>query len=163
MKRAVLAVVLLAACATSHREPRATFVTDTIRFVHPKEWRAQPFSSEPHLVTYLSNETLRDPCHDNSCAEPIDHLSPNSVLIAWYDGPNGRVAKENLRVAGQPAHKTYRPNGCPGIGDEEITVRFHNPLRSTTYTMNACLRGTDLKRLRAEVDAMLRSVKFLTS
>jgi hypothetical protein len=88
-------------------------------------------------------------------------LPPNSVLIAWYDGPKGRIASENLFVAGQPAHKTYRRNGCPGIGDEEITVRFDNPALTTTYTMNACLRGPHLARLRRQVDAMLRSVHLV--
>ncbi|MEY2474195.1 MAG: hypothetical protein QOK28_3524 [Actinomycetota bacterium] len=143
--------------------PRTTFTSSDhgIEFKYPEAWRAQQFASEPKLVTYLSNQTLHDPCVDNSCANPIDTLPANSVLVAWYDGPKGRVASENLFVAGQPAHKTYRRHGCPGIGDEEITVRFDNPALTTTYTMNACLRGPNLALLRRQVDAMLRSVRFL--
>ena len=161
MKRVALVLLLLAACGSSHTDDRSTFaVTPGITFKHPQAWRAQQFA-EPHLVTFLSPEPLHDPCVDNSCAEPLDTLPPNSVLIAWYDGLLGRVAKTNLHVGGQPAHRTYRPNGCPGIGDEEITVRFDNPAHTTTYTMNACLRGPNVKRLRADVAAMLRSVKFL--
>ncbi|MEY2418032.1 MAG: hypothetical protein QOG90_712 [Actinomycetota bacterium] len=143
--------------------PRGPFTSKEhgIEFNHENGWRAQQFSSEPHLVTYLSNVTLHDPCVDTSCADPLDTVPPNSVVSAWYDGPKGRIASENLFVAGQPAHKTYRRNGCPGIGDEEITVRFDNPALTTTYTMNACLRGPHLARLRRQVDAMLRSVHLV--
>ncbi|HVV36468.1 MAG TPA: hypothetical protein VHC63_07665 [Acidimicrobiales bacterium] len=153
------ALVVLAAC--THAPSQTAFTGHGLTFRAPGTWKAQAFASEPHLVTYLSDATLHDPCHASSCADPIDTLPRNSVLVAWYDGPNGRVAKENLRVGGQPAHKTYRRNGCPGIGDEEITVRFHNAARTTTYTMNACLRGPDLNHLRAQVDDMLASLRLL--
>ena len=162
MKRVAIVFLLLAACSSSRTDDRSTFaVVPGITFKHPQAWRAQQFSA-PHLVTFLSQQTLHDPCVNNSCARPLDELSPNSVLIAIYDGPKGRVAKTNLRVGGQPAHKTVWHNGCTDLhADESFTVRFDNPAHTTTYTINACLRGPELPRLRADFDAVLRSVKFL--
>jgi hypothetical protein len=132
-----------------------------LAFDFDRSWHAQRFD-EPHLVTYVSTEPLHEPCADNSCTDPINALHRDGVLIAWYDGPKGRVANENLRVDGVPAHKTVWHHGCTGLhGDEGVTVRFDNRARTATYTMNACLRGPDLAYLRGRVDAMLRSVQFV--
>jgi hypothetical protein len=137
VKRVAFAFVLLAACASHTTTVR--FAAHGIAFDHPQAWRVRLSPADPRLVVQLRSDDVR---------------------IDWYDGPKGRVAKENLRVGGQPAHKTYWPNGCPGVGDEMITVRFDNPSRTTTYTMNACLRGPRVRSLRKQVDAMLRSVRF---
>jgi hypothetical protein len=124
-------------------------------------WHARQFDA-PQLVTYLSTEALHEPCVANSCADPIDALHRDGVLIAWYTGPKGRVAPENMRIDGLPAHKTVWNHGCTGLkGNEGVTVRFDNRAHTATYTMNACLRGPDLDFLKGRVDAMLRSVRLL--
>ncbi|HVT75479.1 MAG TPA: hypothetical protein VHD87_00500 [Acidimicrobiales bacterium] len=160
MRRLAAVVLLLLTACASHVEPTTRFRGHGLAFTHPKAWAAWQFD-QPMLVVYLSNQPLHEPCHDNSCADPIDTLPRNSVLVAWYEGPKGRVAKENLRVGGQPAHKTVWHNGCIGLhADCAVTVRFDDPSHTTTYTMNACLRGPSVAAERRAVDRILASLKF---
>ena len=128
------------------------FEGDGLAFDFEQSWHTKHFD-EPQLVTYLSTEPIY--------AVPIDRLKRDGVLIAFYDGPKGDAAPENVRMEGVRAHKTVWHRGCAaGNGDESTTVALADRSGTTRYTMTACLRGPDLAFLRGQVDRMLRSADF---
>ncbi len=162
---------------------QSTFTGFGMTFRYPSAWRSQPYqvvSSFSGLITYLSTETLHNPCTTHSvnagtevdCGWPIGHLGPNDVLITWnsYGMPGHRLTAPNTTVGGHPAtvHSGPADDPCAKIGgmrsvDAAIT---QNPTLAPSggndnlIQMSACISGPGTDRAEADVIAMLDSVHF---
>jgi hypothetical protein len=143
----------------------------------PPEWRSYQYSV-PHdsLIGYLSTAPLHDPCvrttTSTDCSQPIDHLTPDDLLIGWGtagDAFTASIAKlrggERIVVGGRAARISVAAANefCAGLGgDTSITVAVGSTSNADShiaFRMDGCL-GSDADQ--SDVRTMLRTVRFAT-
>lgn len=146
-----------------------------LTFSHPRMWRESRYSmtsSFTHLIVYLSDADLHDPCvttqsavgETTRCAPPVAALLGGQVLVSWsnvgFPRPGPEIPHPTTRIGGQPAEiATKRTPECDALGGEmSITADIARP-RGNHYEMIACLRGPNLALNKTLVLRMLDSTR----
>ena len=149
----------------SSRGSLSHYSNGDISFSYPAGWHTAAASGSPSTMPagdafVLSSQSLLD--RYALLAHP---LSPGGVLVTWTTGFGGparisQVTGSPTQIGGQPATLTATKGDCSGLdaenADESMTASVGG------YRMDACMRGPGLGRVKAEVQAMLRSVSFQT-
>ena len=154
-----------------------SYPTWRITLEAPPRWRSYQYPV-PHdsLIGYLSTAPLHDPCvrttTSTDCGQPIDHLTPDDLLIGW--GTSGDVFTASVArlqggarmvVGGRAARisVTAANEFCAGIGgDTSITVAVGSTSNADShiaFRMDGCL-GSDAGK--SDVLTMLHTVRFDT-
>ena len=137
-----------------------------------RESRYSMTSSFTHLIVYLSDADLHDPCvttqsavgETTRCAPPVAALLGGQVLVSWsnvgFPRPGPEIPHPTTRIGGQPAEiTTKRTPECDALGGEmSITADIARP-RGNHYEMIACLRGPNLALNKTLVLRMLDSTR----
>lgn len=127
-------------------------------------------------IVYLSTERLHPPCktlhHANGdatggrCGADLvlpGVLPPGGVLVQWtghfgsFTGFSQRTGSLT-RIGGHMARIVSNESDCSAWDADESITAYIAP----GYQMDACMRGPRLGQLKAQVQAMLRSVSFQT-
>jgi hypothetical protein len=180
----LLLSVLTAACSmlpsfTVHSGPNGLnhFDGQGLSFDYPAEWAAAHFdvtSSFSNSIVYLSTSPLSDPCdrapNSIQCVRAAAAaLAPDGVLVEWsrngfpgwtFDPTKG----QRFDVSGRAATIEDLPavESCKAIGGErQVVVTIDDPVADMNWTeVQACLRGPNLADLRAQVGAMLETIRW---
>jgi hypothetical protein len=153
------------------------FERDNISFEYPGNWGEAQFevvSSFSSAVVFLSTSPLSDPCdrRPNSieCVRSaVAALAPNGLLVEWsthgfpgwtFDPAKGRL----ILVGGRRATlEDVEPgDDCRRVeGDRSIVVTVDDGRAPGNWLeMRACLRGPSLDVLRAQIQAMVATVRW---
>jgi hypothetical protein len=155
--------------------PTVPLALNGLSFRYPLAWRRSPSAWRWHstftsVVTYLSPQTMRDPCtrtaSGTSCATPLTVLKPGGVLVTW-----SRMAMPGWTLVGQPGRKTSlagrasriliaRPGACSYLhAGETVTAQIALDPKGSSVQMQACLRGPSLALSERRVLAMLQTLR----
>jgi hypothetical protein len=149
------------------------FTGGGLTFLYPAEWHAEGFdvrSTFVTVITYLSNQPLRDPCTRTEvtlvCGLPLDRLGPGGVLASWSAvalraRDRAALRGEPISVGGQPASLLVeRPGSCREVGGD-LSLTAAVPRGAGDWLeFGACLRGPGTARSEAQVRAVLASTAF---
>lgn len=184
--RALIAAVLVIGCGSpapmpSSSTPSSGHYSDgTMSFDYPPAWRAatfQYFSTMSELIVYLSPQPLSEPCtrspNSIACGQPVQGLEPNSVLVSWwYWGSLGAdpatFPGDPVNVDGRSGRLTNAPDSgsCTSIGGDsalKLTTTAPATPAGNWIEMDACWRGPNGDATRAQILALISSVKWLAA
>ena len=157
-----------------------TFNESGLIFEYPASWRefrGQSVSSFSTLIAYLGTVPVDASCSskpvnggvETQCLEDYQ-LVPNSLAVAIRANgfPNFSVLKvpagaASIVIGGLPGYQEVGPT-FPGdtSGAETVvtTTIAHPGLIDNYYTITASLRGPDVAPMRADLDALIASLRF---
>ena len=186
----VVAVGLVASCSLVPRAPLATpgppasspagdlrtFDEDGITFAYPAAWREFHYSvtsSFSNVIAYLATVDVPEPCTTTvdpsfttiACADRFV-LTPGSLVVTitsngtpMFDMTTSRPAGSTaLIVDGLPAYLETVPTPSA-----DLSLRWTLSLPGSVdnfYTIDAQLRGPALVDMRAQLDALITSLRY---
>lgn len=184
----VLAIAVPAGLSARDGTPAATRPTTTsiltnLVVTHPAEWAYQETEEYPSTASltagYLSTEPLpRSLCHTlppaggvtgSECGPPTVTLGRNGALIQFSEPglPGTRLGKDGAgtTIGGRPARQLVTDGRGCGATPADLRVQTSIKFgaisgRDVLVTVDACLRGPDLTRSRAELAALLASIRY---
>lgn len=161
--------------------PTVVFAGNGLTFRHPISWRAQQLPAQHTsfflVITYLSTDTLHDPCSTPTpgnvvCAgKPLTTLSPGGVLITWtqWSTPSDHKLSDQpgrqTPLNGHPGsiNATSATEKCATIGaTREIhAIIVLDPVMPYRHwlDMSACLAAPDTARAEMQVNEMLAGLR----
>ena len=173
----VLAVIAIGigVSATDWSQNLSQFTNQDLRFSYPSSWTAdtyQEVSSFSSAEVFLSNEAMHAPCvtvtNGFTCSPPVNGLGSDGVFVEWdeFGFPQWTLAREHgktVTVDGHPGKEAiFSGRGsCVSGTQQGVTLVIARTVPDNFYAMTACLRGPDLVRERAEVDAMVASTRIV--
>lgn len=167
-----------AGASADHRTaPARTFRKSGVRLRYPAAWRTyqypNDYSSFSHLIVYLSNVRLHDPCVTRRtpqavmtrCGQPVNHLTPGSILVSWsangFPGWSFAMATGTpIRVDGHRAKPLREHATCRIHADVEIDVTVERRAADNWYFVRACIRGPGTARLAGKFKRLLNTARI---
>ena len=146
-----------------------------IAFDHPASWHLETPSNPAHYETvfaFLGTGTARQVCPSGyipgagGCADSYD-LGPNTFVLrlSVQDGPPVRVDRVTDLLRNDATAVSTFIGGRPAAmqvqaGEPSVIWTVAGENEETAYVLQAWIRGPDVSTVRAQIEAVVRTITF---